>query len=49
MLRLELIVVELEGFEPSSKRGIDELSTCLVSSWFSWRDRQETTNRVLIL
>ena len=30
MLRLELIVVELEGFEPSSKRGINKLSTCLV-------------------
>ncbi len=24
--------VELEGFEPSSKRGINELSTCVVSS-----------------
>ena len=30
MLRLELIVVELEGIEPSSKRGINRLSTCLV-------------------
>lgn len=24
--------VELEGFEPSSKRGTNELSTCVVSS-----------------
>lgn len=30
MLRLELIGVELEGIEPSSKRGINKLSTCLV-------------------
>ncbi len=30
MLRLELIGVELEGIEPSSKRGINRLSTCLV-------------------
>ena len=27
--------VELEGFEPSSKRGIRVLSTCVVSGWFS--------------
>lgn len=25
--------VELEGFEPSSKRGTNVLSTCLVSAW----------------
>lgn len=49
MLRLELIVVELERFELSSKRGTNELSTCLVSTWFSCRGRQETTNRDLIL
>jgi len=41
--------VELEGLEPSSKRGTNELSTCLVSSWFSSWDRQETTNLSLIL
>ncbi len=27
-------VVELEGFEPSSKRGTNMLSTCLVATWF---------------
>lgn len=41
--------MELEGFEPSSKRGTNELSTCLVSTWFSCGDRQETTNHCLIL
>lgn len=29
------LFVELEGFEPSSKRGTNELSTCVVSDWFS--------------
>ena len=29
------INVELEGFEPSSKRGTNMLSTCVVSDWFS--------------
>lgn len=41
--------VELEGFEPSSKRGANELSTCLVSTWFSCRNRPETANYNLIL
>ncbi len=41
-------IVELEGFEPSSKRGINELSTCVVSSWFSSCRRPETTNDNLI-
>lgn len=27
--------VEMEGLEPSSKRGTNELSTCLVLTWFS--------------
>ena len=49
MLRLELIGVELEGLEPSSKRGTNELSTCLVSTWLSGCGRLETTNRNLIL
>ena len=44
-----MFLVELEGFEPSSKRGTNELSTCLVSTWFSCQDRQETTNLDLIL
>ena len=30
MSHLRLCVVELEGFEPSSKRGTNKLSTCLV-------------------
>ena len=45
----ELSIVELEGFEPSSKRGTNEVSTCLFSSWFSRKDRHETTNLFLIL
>lgn len=28
------LLVELEGVEPSSKRGSNELSTCVVSAWF---------------
>ena len=46
---LKINFVELEGFEPSSKRGTNELSTCVVSSWFSSCGRPETTNRGLIL
>jgi len=30
MSHLRLCFVELEGFEPSSKRGTNKLSTCLV-------------------
>ncbi len=41
--------MELEGFEPSSKRGIDGLSTCVVSSWFSRSAWPETATRFLIL
>lgn len=40
--------VELEGLEPSSKRGTNVLSTCVVSSWFSWHHRLETANNALI-
>ena len=42
-------VVELEGFEPSSKRGTNMLSTCLFACWFLWRGRQATANRALSL
>lgn len=42
-------IVELEGFEPSSKRGTNTLSTCLFLSWFSSRGRLRTANRDLIL
>ena len=41
--------VELEGFEPSSKRGTNKVSTCLVSAWFSTKGRPETANLWLIL
>lgn len=41
--------VELEGFEPSSKRGTNELSTCLSTSWFSCVARPVATKRHLIL
>ena len=41
--------MELEGLEPSSKRGTNELSTCLFLSWFSSRGRLRTANRDLIL
>ena len=44
-----MLFVELEGFEPSSKRGTNELSTCLFLSWFSCYDRLRTANRNLIL
>ena len=37
-----LIIVESEGFEPSSKRRFFKLSTCLVSDWFSIKARTET-------
>lgn len=38
------LFVELEGIEPSSKRGTNKLSTCLVLTWFSTMGRLETTN-----
>ena len=41
--------MELEGLEPSSKRGTNVLSTCLFLSWFSNRGRLRTANRGLIL
>ena len=34
--------VESEGFEPSSKRRLFKLSTCLVSDYFSIKARTET-------
>ncbi len=30
VISIHLLLVELEGFEPSSKRGTNKLSTCLV-------------------
>lgn len=43
------LFVELGGFEPPSKRGTNELSTCVFFGWFSCRGRPKTTNRDLIL
>ncbi len=39
-----LLVWELEGVEPSSKRGSHTLSTCLSSPKFSSISRTEATN-----
>ena len=43
------ISVELAGVEPASKRGTNELSTCLFLDWFSSADRPKTANLRLIL
>lgn len=43
------LIVELEGFEPSSKRGTNVVSTCLVFTWMSGCGRQKTSNHGLIL
>ena len=40
-----LLNVELEGIEPSSKRGNHTLSTCLFRTWFSCCDKTRTTHR----
>ena len=36
-----LLIVELEGVEPSSKQAVKLLSTCLASGWLSGADRPE--------
>ena len=41
--------VELEGFEPSSKRGNHTLSTCLSWPSFSCNSKTQATNYCLIL
>jgi|GEM_PF-4427552 len=41
-------MVDLEGFEPSSKRGINLLSTCLSSLNFSTCYKTEATDNKLI-
>ena len=43
------ISVELEGIEPSSKRGNHKLSTCLSLPKFSCSGRTKAINRCLIL
>ena len=45
----DLEKVELEGLEPSSKRGTNVLSTCVFFDWFSCSGRPKTTNLDLIL
>ena len=42
-----LSLVEPEGFEPSSKQAITELSTCLVLVSFSMHDRPKTAYHTL--
>ena len=44
-----LIYVELEGIEPSSKRGNHKLSTCLSLPKFSCWNRTKAINSNLIL
>ncbi len=41
------ILVEPEGFEPSSKQATTRLSTCLVRVQFSMHDRPRTAYRTL--
>ncbi len=41
------LIVEPEGFEPSSKQAITMPSTCLVFTWFSMHDRLKTAYRTL--
>ncbi len=43
-----MVLVELEGFEPSSKQAIHKLSTCLFCYWFSTGSREQTPNFRLI-
>ncbi len=49
---LFLLVVELEGVEPSSKQETDKLSTCLFDYWFSnckWKPTSDCNLIPLIL
>lgn len=41
------VLVEPEGFEPSSKQAVTMLSTCLVFVWLSAHDRPKTAYRTL--
>ena len=47
--RAFFLLVELEGIEPSSKRGNHKLSTCLSLPKFSCRSRTKAINSCLIL
>ena len=47
--RAFFLLVDLEGIEPSSKRGNHKLSTCLSLPKFSCRNRTKAINSCLIL
>ena len=47
--RAFFLLVELEGIEPSSKRGNHKLSTCLSLPKFSCSGRTKAINHCLIL
>ena len=47
--RFNSLIVDLEGIEPSSKRGNHKLSTCLSLPKFSCRNRTKAINSCLIL
>ena len=49
IIRTFFLLVELEGIEPSSKRGNHKLSTCLSLPKFSCRNRTKAINSCLIL
>ena len=49
IIRTFFLLVDLEGIEPSSKRGNHKLSTCLSLPKFSCRNRTKAINSNLIL
>ena len=49
IIRTFFLLVDLEGIEPSSKRGNHKLSTCLSLPKFSCNGRTKAINRYLIL
>ena len=49
IIRAFFLLVDLEGIEPSSKRGNHKLSTCLSLPKFSCRNRTKAINSCLIL
>ena len=49
IIRTFFLLVDLEGIEPSSKRGNHKLSTCLSLPKFSSNGRTKAINRCLIL
>ena len=49
IIRTFFLLVDLEGIEPSSKRGNHKLSTCLSLPKFSSNSRTKAINHCLIL